>query len=102
MKITLEMLRERGACQINKFETLFGSEAETTLENCLLAAKEDLDLDWIAGEFLTGIARESYKKDATAARESFENAIAPAWAAFKKDKGTAFFKASLKEKKIEK
>lgn len=48
MKITKNMLLELGACdeQIDKFDVLFGDEAEITHENVVRAYRGDLYIKW--------------------------------------------------------
>ncbi len=64
MKISLKELKLKHACacDLARFEKLFGDQVEVTAENCLLAVKGGLNLGWAAEKFFTATAREAYEK----------------------------------------
>lgn len=81
MKITVEMLKAKKACdeQIELFEETFGAEAEVTFENCLKAQKTELDLYWAARNLLTAPATDAYYAAIAPALAALEAAIAQAF-----------------------
>jgi hypothetical protein len=94
MTITLEGLKERGACpnQMALFEATFGDHVEVT-KGLLLKWCHQFDLRWVAINYLTGERRKAYKeavasawkayKEAVAsAQKAYDAAVAPAWKAF--------------------
>ncbi len=72
-RITVDMLREAGACEsaVETFEREWPHGGTITLRNCRRAVVLGLDLDWAAKQLL------SANQWAT-----FEAAIAPAWVAY--------------------
>ncbi len=95
MKITVQMLRNAGACreQIEVFEREWGRGGNVTLERCLRAAALHLDFDWASKRFLRAPAEEAFRKAIDQAKEAYRKAIAPAKEAYQKAIAWAFWKA---------
>ena len=76
-RITAKMLRDAGACndQVVLFEREWPNGARVTLTNCRRAIELGLNLDWAACRFLPAPGRAVY-----------EQAVAPAWAAYEQAK----------------
>ena len=85
-KVTIALLRSMGAgCPgIAEFERVFPQGAEITLENCIKAAEERLNIVWFARSVLTDLAREEFNKAADLAYAEFNKATAPALATYHK------------------
>jgi hypothetical protein len=86
MRITAEMLREKGArCdQVGIFEEEWPDGAEVTLEHCLRAAELSLDFGWAARQLLPPSARAEYEKASAPAWDECRKASASAWEVYRK------------------
>ena len=82
-KITLTMLKEKGACssQVNLFEATFGEEVIVTVARAKKFA-DKFDWGWAAEEFLTATARAECDRVTAPAFAECERIRAPAWAEY--------------------
>ena len=95
MKITADMLRERGACeeQVLVFEKEWPKGTDVTLEAALRAVELGLDLEWFAASFLSGEAWEAYQKATAPSLEAYWKAKDTAWEAYEKATAPALVEA---------
>jgi len=91
MKITIAQLKKLKACddQVELFKATFGASAEVTLENCLIAAKVELDFDWAARNLLNPAQKAAYEAAKAQARAAYEAAEAPVRAAYEAAEASA-------------
>ena len=80
VKITVELLTRKGACQdqVDKFRALYPEGVEPTRELCIAHAS-DFDWDWAAEHLLSAPAWKAYQEVAAPARKAYEEALAAAW-----------------------
>ena len=92
MKITAQMLRDKGACknQVETFENEWPNGCNVTRKNCLRAAELRLDFNWAAGWLLSADALAAYDKAVAPALAAYKKAKADALAAYKKAKADAW------------
>jgi hypothetical protein len=90
MIITVKMLEDADACEMETFKKLFASQVEVTLENCQRAVEQGLALDWAASNLFSVPAWEAYEKATAPAWEAYEKTTAPAREAYEKATATAW------------
>ena len=101
-KITLTMLKEKGACssQVNLFEATFGEEVIVTVARAKKFA-DKFDWGWAAKAFLTAPARAEYDRASAPARAEYDRITAPARAEYDRASAPAFATAYIKQEKGE-
>jgi len=94
MYITVEMLREYGACsnQLDTFENEWPTGVEVTGETCLRAVELGLDVEWAAINLLPAPHWEAYQKATDSHWEAYEKATDSHWEAYLKSKAIEFAK----------
>ena len=90
MKITLETLTKLNACQpqVDLFLRLFPDGAAATKKNCIHAAINGMELDWLAARLFTPVQRAAYNKAVAQASQAqaqvsaaYDEAVAQAYKA---------------------
>ena len=102
MRITLAMLKEKGACteQVAEFARRFGDGVEVTESVCVSVASV-FDWEWAAQHFLTAAAEAAYSEATApagaaysearaAAGAAYNEATAAAWTAYSEARAAAF------------
>lgn len=97
MKVTVRMLKAKGACsnQVELFKSLFPNGVEVTEEVCVANA-DNFDWNWAANNLLTPLQLAKYQRIEAPARADFKRITASARAEYKRITASAFAKAALK------
>jgi len=84
MKITVEWLKNRQACesQIAVFAEEWPKGVTVTRNSLLRAASLNLDVEWLAGQILKPPARKAYDEATAPAWKAYGKATASAWKAY--------------------
>ena len=96
--ITKEWLTKHDACshEIKRFSSFFLDRAEITLENCLLAARLEFDVEWVAYRLLSAPALEVYRKVLDIVWKAMKDATSEAYIAAA---ATAFYEIWLGDRR---
>ena len=91
MKVTVALLRKKGACseQVTKFQELFPEGVMVTEELCVQHS-EVFNWGWAVANLLPASARAEYDKAMASARAEYNKAVASARAGYNKAVASAF------------